>query len=105
MDRIEQLRQFAAEEPDDPFNLYALALELLKTNRAEASRLFERLVQHHRNYLPTYYPYAQLLIETGEPAKAEEIFKLGIQTAKGQNDQKTLREIEAAYHDWEYERQ
>ena len=53
MNRLEQLRQFAAEEPHDPFNHYALALEYLKTNPREAENLFEQLLQQHPEYLPT----------------------------------------------------
>ena len=30
--RIEQLKQFAKEDPNDPFNKYALALEYQKTD-------------------------------------------------------------------------
>ena len=36
MDRLGQLKQFVAEEPDDPFNAYALALEYLKTDPKES---------------------------------------------------------------------
>ena len=33
--RLEILRQYVAEEPQDAFNHYALATELLKTGRTE----------------------------------------------------------------------
>jgi hypothetical protein len=101
MDRLSQLKQFAAEEPDDPFNQYALALEYLKSDLLEAARLFDSLIQHHPGYLPTYYPYAQLLAEMKDSVKAEQIYKMGIEAAGRQNDQKTLREIQAAYTDWQ----
>jgi tetratricopeptide (TPR) repeat protein len=100
MNRIDQLKQFAEDEPDDPFNHYALALEYLKTDPTEAIRLFERLSESHPHYLPTYYPYAQLLIERKETEKAESIFQKGIGMARGSKEQKTLREILALYNDW-----
>ena len=103
MDRLEQLRQFVKEEPNDPFNQYALALELLKVNAVEARQLFEHLVRSFPQYLPTYYPYAQMLIEKKEAGKAEEIFNLGIERSRAAGDSKTLREIQALYNDWKYD--
>ncbi len=104
MDRLEQLKQFAIEEPEDPFNHYALALEYLKIDPSEAIRLFDALSLSHPDYLPTYYPYAQLLIERKEIEKAESVFQKGMSTARTKNEVKTLREIEALYNDWKYER-
>ncbi len=104
MDRLSQLKQFAEEEPDDPFNHYALALEYLKSDPAESGRIFEALAREQPAYLPTYYPYAQWLIERKDDGRAEEIFKQGIAAARSQEDQKTLKELQAAYNDWQYER-
>ena len=105
MDRLSQLKQFAVEDPDDPFNLYALALEYLKTDPVKAISFFDQLVQTHTNYLPTYYPYAHLLIEQKENEKAEQIFLHGIEIAKSRNETKTLKELQGAYQDWVYERE
>lgn len=104
MERINQLKQFAAEEPDDPFNLYALALEYLKTDANEANKIFEKLTQTHPDYLPTYYPYAQSMVERKDFEKAEMIFQKGMEIARAKNDHKTLSEIQAAYNDWKWER-
>jgi predicted Zn-dependent protease len=103
MDRLAQLRQFVEEEPSDPFNRYALALELLKINADEARQLFDELVRSFPQYLPTYYPYAQLLIEKKETKKAEEIFSLGVERSREAGDSKTLREIQALYNDWKFD--
>src|SRR3954469_22766620 len=103
MNRLEELKQFAQEEPSDPFNLYALALEYLKSNQQEARRIFKMLLETNPGYLPTYYPYAQLLAEMKEPALAEKVFQAGIHVAKDTNDLKTMRELQAAYNDWRYE--
>lgn len=102
MDRVHQLEEFLREDPDDPFNSYALALEYLKVNSRKAQDLFEQLLKAHPNYLPTYYPFAQLLIEQQDP-RAEEIFKHGIETAKKLNDLKTFKELNSAYNDWLFE--
>ena len=51
---LTQLKIFYEEDPSDPFNLYALAMEYLKTDTAESGRLFEILLHDHSYYLPTY---------------------------------------------------
>lgn len=102
MNRVEQLEQFLREDPDDPFNSYALALEYLKMDFQKAYDLFEKLLSRHPNYLPTYYPFAQLLSER-QDKRAEEIYKKGIETARRAGDQKTLKELTSAYNDWLFE--
>ena len=102
MDRLNSLLQFAAEEPDEPFNLYALALEYLKVDTNEALLLFQRLVDRHPEYLPTYYPYAQLLAEKKDRAGAERIFAQGIEVARSKGELKTMRELQSAYQDFTY---
>ena len=100
IDRIGQLEAFAMEDPADPFNHYALALEYLKTDPAKAYAQFEELLKQHPDYLPTYYPFAHLLIDMKQIQRGEEVFKLGIEKAKRLNDTKTMRELQAAYNDW-----
>ncbi len=102
MDRLSQLKQFAMDEPDDPFNLYALALEYLKTDTGESIKLFEHLIGKHPDYSPTYYPYAQLLGERKDNHDAERIYQCGISIARKNGEAKTLRELQAAYNDWKF---
>ncbi len=103
MDRLAQLKKFIEEDPGDPFNFYVLALEFQKTDPLQAGRLFEELVNNHPGYLPTYYPYAHLLIEFRDYINAEKIFLQGIETARNCNDFKTMRELQAACADWKNE--
>jgi Tfp pilus assembly protein PilF len=104
MNRLQQLEEFLREEPQNPFNHYAVALEYLKIDPGHARQLFEHLLQHFPAYLPTYYPLAQLLAELRETAQAEEVFARGIKEAERVGDAKTLRELRAAYNDWLFER-
>jgi Tfp pilus assembly protein PilF len=100
MSRIDQLEAFLAEDPTDPFNHYALALEYLKADTTRALQQFEYLLKEHPSYLPTYYPFAHLLIEMKHPDRGEQVFLLGVDQARRANDSKTLRELQAAYNDW-----
>src|SRR5262245_45094049 len=102
MDRIRLLQQFAVEDPKDPFNFYVLALEYLKVDVGEALPLFENLVSSFPEYLPTYYPYAQLLAERKDHAGAEKVFIKGIEIAEKNGEQKTLKELKSAYQDFQY---
>jgi Tfp pilus assembly protein PilF len=102
LNRVEQLEEFLREDPDDPFNSYALALEYLKTDQQKANTLFESLIKKSPDYLPTYFPFAQLLSER-QDNRAEEIYKQGIETARRLNDLKTLKELSNAYNDWLFE--
>ncbi|MDZ7897119.1 MAG: tetratricopeptide repeat protein [Arcicella sp.] len=97
INRLEILRQFVAEEPQDPFNHYALATELLKTNKNEAKEFFEYLIQHHSEYLPTYYHLGALYVELGEQSAAELTYLKGIELAKKLKNEKTLKELKGAY--------
>jgi Tfp pilus assembly protein PilF len=99
-DRINQLEEYLKEDSDDPFNTYALALEYLKSNPKRSFDLFEALLSKQPNYLPTYYPFAHLLIEMQQPERADAVFRQGIDIARRGNDAKTLRELSAAYNDW-----
>jgi hypothetical protein len=103
VDRIGQLEEFLKEDPGDPFNSYALALEYLKVDSKKSYDLFERLLREHPNYLPTYYPFAQLLSER-QDERAELIYQQGIETAKLLNDLKTFKELSSAYNDWLFDR-
>jgi hypothetical protein len=102
MDRIRMLKQYAEEDPGDPFNHYALALEYLKVDAGEARRLFEYLITNHPDYLPAYYPFAQLLSENKENQKAEVTIQMGIEIARAAGDLKTLHELQSAHQDLMY---
>lgn len=104
MTRIEQLGRFIAEDPNDPFPRYALALEYLKSDPALARKQFEHLVENFPDYLPTYYPAAHLMIELGFPAEAEHLFHLGIERAQQQRERKTENELKQALEQWRFER-
>jgi Tfp pilus assembly protein PilF len=96
-ERIQQLLQFIQNEPDEPFNVYALAMEYLSTNPAQAQHYFEKLLNEHPQYLPTYYHAAQLYANIGDRTKASMYYDFGMQLARQQNNQKTFDELQRAY--------
>jgi tetratricopeptide (TPR) repeat protein len=102
VDRVSQLEEFLREDPGDAFNIYALALEYLKSDAKKSYELFEGLISKQPDYLPTYYPFAHLLIELQQTERAEATFKQGIEIARRTNDHKTYKELSSAYNDWLY---
>lgn len=102
-DRIVQLEKFYEEDPADPFNAYALALEYLASDPAKARSLFEILLQEHSGYLPTYYHAAKFFQNTGEREKAISVYEKGISLAESTKDGKALRELRSAYDELIFE--
>lgn len=95
--RLTQLQEFYDDDPHDPFNLYALALEYLKSDLEKSRELFEMLLNIHKEYLPTYYHAAKLYQELGEKEMATSVFVNGISLARKLNDTKAMRELQSAY--------
>ncbi len=95
--RLEVLKQFVTEEPEDPFNHYGLATELLKFNKIESREIFEYLLKTHADYLPTYYHLGALYVELGEYSLAKKTYIEGIALAQKIGNEKTLKELKGAY--------
>lgn len=103
MTRLQQLEQFFLEDPNDPFNHYALAIEYQKSDVKKALDLFGKLAAQHPRYIPTYYHFGKLLQEIGELKNAHTIFETGITFAQELNEWKALRELRAALEELEEE--
>lgn len=95
-ERIQQLIRFVQEEPGDPFNLYALAVEYMTEQPAQARPYFDDLLTNHPDYLPTYYHAAALYANLGEREKANALYNKGIDLARTTGKQKTLQELQRA---------
>ncbi|GAB3723117.1 hypothetical protein GCM10028816_11740 [Spirosoma lituiforme] len=100
-ERIQQLIRFVQEEPNEPFNLYALAMEYISSQPAQARLYFDQLLAEHPDYLPTYYHAAALYAERDERERAAELYDKGIRLAKAQQNQKTFLELERAQQAFE----
>ena len=95
--RIAQLQQMLQDNPNDPFLLYAMALEHRTLDLHQAQSWFDKLLQQHPDYLPTYYHAAALLTEQGQVQRAKLVYQQGIALAQQQNNAHTLRELRNAY--------
>lgn len=95
--RLALLKGFYEEEPNDPFNIYALATEYLKTDSAKARELFEILLNEHPNYWATYYHAAALYVALEENELAAQTFLKGIEITISLKNEKALKELQGTY--------
>ncbi len=80
MSRISTLEALLDERPDDPFVIYALATEYQNAGQTmQALLMYEHLVQHHPDYIATYYHYAKTLYEAGNKTEAINLLEKGIE--------------------------
>lgn len=103
LERIKLLEQFSEEEPENPFNWYALALEYQDSDPEKTSKLFNKLLSYHNSYLPTYFPAAHFFADRDELKKAEKVFREGIKLARSQENEKAYRELQNAFQNFCFE--
>lgn len=103
MNRLDQLQKFYEEDPNDPFNLYGLALEVSKTDRSQGLTLFRQLMVGFPDYVPAYYQSAVLAIELAEVDNVKEILEKGMEWAKSKNDLKSYNELQQLWNEVEGE--
>jgi tetratricopeptide (TPR) repeat protein len=104
MSRIDQIRQFLQDSPNDSFLRYALAQELQKQGNVEAAKeAYLWLTDNQPSYVATYYHLGKLLIAQGEKEAALAWFNLGIEHAKAAKELHALSELQSAKLELEYE--
>lgn len=103
LDRIQLLRTYILEEPENPFNYYALGLELREKDTFEAGKMFDFVLEKFPNYLPVYFPSAHFFFELNELEKAKKIFETGIELAVNTKEDKALKELRNAYQNFLFE--
>ena len=102
-DRIERLKSFLEQSPNDCFLNHALALEYVKINELPAARdRFEHNLSHDPAYLATYYHLGKLLEQLGQTGDAIQMYERGMAVAKAEADNHTYNELQAAYEDLAY---
>ena len=95
--RIEMLKQFLSEDPQDDFSQYALALELEKAGKSsDAIVHLEQIISRNPEYLAAYYQLGNLLGKLQNPDKAITIFQQGMSIAVRQKNLKTMNELQSA---------
>jgi len=102
--RIEQIKAFLKDSPEDSFLNYALAIEYIGLQDFKGAKaLFEKLLINAPDYTATYYHYGKLLLKEGEKEKAMEIFTTGIKHAEQNKELHTTAELRSALNEILYD--
>ena len=102
-ERIDKLRKFLEDSPNDSFLQHALALEYIKIGNEPAARvLFETILQRDPKYIGSYYHLAKLLERTGATAEAIKVYEQGLSASRQAGDNHAYNELQAAYEDLVY---
>lgn len=102
-DRIEKLKAFLQQSPNDCFLNHALALEYVKLgDDAQAKLCFEKNLNYDKQYIATYYHLAKLLERAGDVPGATAIYEQGMPIAKQAGDMHSYSELQSAYEDLVY---
>lgn len=102
MSRLESLREMLADEPDDAFTRYAVALELVSLGRpAEAQAELATLLEKSPDYVPQYFHHAKVLHGLGRVDEAAALARRGVGVARAAGEADAARELEELLEVWE----
>ena len=95
--RREILEEFVAQDPNDSFSRYALALELEKESGAQDAvpQLREVIARDH-GYVAAYHQLGRLLAQAGQVAEASDAYRRGLDAAIAAGDQRARNEMQEA---------
>jgi len=100
VDRVQKLKEFLTENPEDSFIQHALALEFIKAgDDAEAQKLFENVLQRDPGYVGSYYHLAKLLERRGDATSAIKWYEKGMAEAQKAGEGKAYDELKSAYEE------
>jgi len=99
IERIRLLEKFIAEDPNEPFSRYALALEWGDEDPNKATELLLALLKDQPQYVPTYYQAGLLLLDQNRLEEAKIILEQGIKTARLQNEHKAASELKQLFEE------
>jgi len=94
MDKIAMLKEILAQNPNDAFARYGLAMEQASNGETDAALTgFRELTTLHPDYTAGYQMAAQLLIKTGRTQEAMERLQVGIAAARRTGNTLALNEM------------
>lgn len=91
------LEEFVAQDPDDSFSRYALALEFEKESRVEdALPQLREVIARDPSYVAAYYQLGKLLAQVGQIEEARDVYRRGLDAAMASGDQRARSEMQEA---------
>ena len=97
LNRITALIEMLKNQPEDLFLNYALGLEHISQRAyTEAETQFKKVISLKANHLAAYYQLAKLFEEQQKNDDALFYYKLGLEKAQEEKDNKTISEFKEA---------
>ena len=96
MDKIAMLKEILAQNPNDTFARYGLAME--HANQGDTTTAldeFQQLTTAHPDYTAGYQMAAQLLIKAGRDGEARQRLEAGVAAAQRTRNSLALNEMSA----------
>jgi thioredoxin-like negative regulator of GroEL len=95
--RRDMLEEFVAQDPDDSFSRYALALEFEKESRVEeALPQLREVIARDSTYVAAYFHLGRLLAQAGQVEEARDVYRRGLDAAIASGDQRARSEMQEA---------
>ncbi len=95
--RVDILKQMLAQDPNNSFARYGLAMEFAKSGELEqAVAEFKQLLTSDQSYVAAYYHGGQALEKLGRVEDARDMYEHGMEASTRKGDLHTRAEIEAA---------
>ena len=96
-DKLPKLQAMLEKQPNDPFLLYAIAMEFKNANEpAKAIALLEKCLAADPNYCYAYFQRGQIYEITGDLESAKRSYTDGIAAAKRAGDAHAESELQGA---------
>ena len=93
--KLEQLKELAQLDPEDPVVHYGLGMEYLRAGEAEnAAAAFRQTIELKPDYSAAYRELGKALEKLGQGAEAIATYEKGKEVATQKGDLQTVKEIE-----------
>lgn len=95
--RVEYLKTLMEDMPGDPFIPHALGIEYTRLgDDTQAVEYFEKVIDHHPDYVGTYYHLGKAYERLGVGNKALSVYDEGMKQANAVGDLRTASELQEA---------
>ena len=100
--RKQQIEEMLAEDPNDPFLRYGLAMEHISTgDDPSAVNCLQDLIAVAPDYVPAYQQLGQTLLRQGRTAEARQAWRQGVEAAQKTGNLHARDEMQAMLADLE----
>ncbi len=99
-DRVQMLKEFLEQDPNDAFARYGLAMEYSRAGEIDTALTeFQRLLEAHPEYTAGYQMAGQMLAAAGRVEEARKMLDAGIASARHAGNKHAEEEMQGLLMD------